>query len=311
MSATNLQIDRSEQLPQMPNRILNDFWRLLHIQSHSDNEKRMVVYLIKELEKMGLAYEIDEVGNILVVKGKAKMYPCIVAHMDTVHYIVPDFQVELKTRKGRIIATANDGKKPIGIGGDDKCGIFACLYMLQTFDNIKIAFFTQEESGMNGSNDIDTSWFDDVGYIIQLDRWGRSDLICLYSTQSTVNVQFLQQAQKPMQKYGFTKESGLITDSINLWNADIGVACVNVSCGYYQHHTSTESIDINELWNSILFAKELIFSLGENQYESHPKYKPFVNKYGVDYYNRYGINTVTAKDYPTRIYNYKDDIEDF
>lgn len=272
MSAANIQESRIEQMAKMPESILNRFKKLLFVQSSSNNEKRMVVYIINELKAMGLDYEIDAIGNILVVKGNAKVYPCIASHMDTVHRIHSSFEIRVNKKQDREIATAWSYKNQVGVGGDDKCGIFACLYMLRLFDNIKVAFFTQEEIGMPGSNEIDTKWFKDVGYIIQLDRWGRGDLICVNGGQSTVNKEFLRAAIVPINTHGYHEEEGLITDSINLWNNNIGISCVNVSCGYYQHHTSVESIDLNEFWNSLCFTKQLITELGEKSYPSSPIY---------------------------------------
>jgi hypothetical protein len=36
--------------------------------------------------------------------------------------------------------------KPTGIGGDDKCGVYACLELLKELPNLKAAFFVSEET---------------------------------------------------------------------------------------------------------------------------------------------------------------------
>jgi hypothetical protein len=273
MSAINIQSSRTERLDQMPEKVLENLMGLLYIQSSSHNEKRMVVYLIDRLRELGLDFYIDATGNILVSKGKTAIYPCIVCHIDTVHDIHDDFNITIENKNERQIAWATTMNEETGIGGDDKCGIFACLKMLRHFKNMKAVFFTQEETGLVGSSRIDHKWFKDVGYIIQLDRWGRSDLICIKGNHKTVSKEFLTNVSPAAKKYGFSPEVGLITDSINLWNNNIGVSCINVSCGYYQHHTSQESIDLNELWNAILFTKDMIEALGEHKYPSKPSYK--------------------------------------
>lgn len=174
-------------------------------------------------------------------------------------------------------------------------------------DSLKVAFFTQEESGMAGSNEISQEWLSDCGYIIQLDRWGRSDFICVNGKEKTVSEEFLQRALPVMNAYGYLEQEGLITDSINLWNQEVGVSCVNVSCGYYQHHTDKEKIDLNEAWNSLLFTEDLILTLGEDIYPSEPSYKVSYVKgynwrdsdYGYGYRSGYSWNEWDAPDTKT------------
>lgn len=280
MSAQNIQTNRREKLAYMPYAEKQKFIELLKVQSSSNNEKRMVVYIVKKLEQMNLEYEIDFYGNILVQKGSCLNFPCIVSHMDTVHEIINDFLIYQMKTQNREILSAKSNKKDAGIGGDDKCGIFSCFYMLENFDNIKAVFFTQEETGCQGSSNIDFDFFNDVGYVIQLDRWGRGDFICKTYSGNTVSDDFLLESLPVMQKYGYKEAEGLITDSINLWESGLGISCINVSCGYYQHHSKKENIDLNEFWNSVLFTEELISTLGENVYESY-------TAYNQKYYNGY------------------------
>jgi putative aminopeptidase FrvX len=263
----------------MPEKMVWDFVRLLRVQSSSDNEKRMVLYLASILKK----FEIDKYGNMLYTKGTAETYPCIVAHMDTVHSIIDTHNVGVFIKDGREYAQADDGKKSAGVGGDDKCGLYACLHMIRKFPNIKVVFFTQEETGCQGSNKIDHSFFEDVGYIIQLDRWGRSDFISKFWGGSSISDEYKAICDPVLAKYGYSHESGLITDSMKLFDNGVGVSCVNVSCGYYQHHSDNEFIDLNEFYHSLLFTEELIVALGEKKYP-HKK-KTYVYNYAK--HNRY------------------------
>jgi hypothetical protein len=63
----------------------------------------------------------------------------------------------------------NDIDMPTGIGGDDKCGVFACLTLLKELPNLKAAFFVSEETGCHGSRMADSKFFKNVGYGIQFD----------------------------------------------------------------------------------------------------------------------------------------------
>ena len=263
---------KKNKLSAMPEKEYDALIDLLYVQASSSNEKMIYHYLVNWLDERDIEHYTDAIGNLIATKGKAEIYPCIASHMDTVHDIKDDFSVVYHNdkRDGNLILSAMSIDKQAGVGGDDKCGIFACLYMLENMDICKAVFFTQEEVGCVGSSDIDMKHFDNVGYIIQLDRWGSHDLICEYMGQDTVNNDFLRIAKSIYKKYDYKSASGLITDSINLWDMGVGVSCVNVSCGYYEHHSNSEYIDVNELWNSIVFTKDLVYKLGCNTYSSKP-----------------------------------------
>lgn len=256
----------------LPKDLLEILEDLVIIQSSSrTTELVMANYLIGWLEANDLDYEIDKNGNILVTKGEAEYYPCIVSHIDTVHQWANNVTVSYEKDKwGDTLMKAFSGEKQVGTGGDDKCGILACMEMLMRFDNIKVVFFSSEEVGCVGSSAVDHSFFGDAGYVIQLDRWGKSDFICKYSGESTVSDSYLEIATPIMKDFGYKKESGLITDSINMWRNGLPLSSVNVSCGYYQHHSSSEYICIEELHNAIEFTATLIANLGEKQY-THKK----------------------------------------
>jgi hypothetical protein len=61
--------------------------------------------------------------------------------------MLPNAQKEIKLSYK---AYDNDGA-PTGIGGDDKCGVFACLTLLKELPYVKAAFFVSEETGCHGS----------------------------------------------------------------------------------------------------------------------------------------------------------------
>ena len=279
---------KKNKLVSMPVINYNSFIDLLKVQASSDNEKMMYHYIVSWLDNEDIPHYTDAEGNLIATKGDADVYPCIASHMDTVHDIVDDFRIFYHDDKkdGNRILTAGANGKQLGIGGDDKCGIYACLYMLESLDVCKAIFFTKEEVGLIGSSTIDHEHFTNIGYIIQLDRWGASDFICKYSGDYTVSDEFLTKALEPMKQYGYKEQSGLITDSINLWDNSIGVSCVNVSCGYYQHHSASEYIDTNEFWNSVLFTLSLMKKLGNKEYVSVPP-KP-IYKSTDKYFKKWG-----------------------
>ena len=115
-----------------------------------DYEDTMNFLIEKSIEFGADDFEVDEHDNIYITKGKAKAYPCVVSHTDTVHDIYKEYKVYQV--KGNFVAFDSDSMQQVGTGGDDKVGMWVCLEMLRKFDNIKICFFAQEEIGCIGSS---------------------------------------------------------------------------------------------------------------------------------------------------------------
>jgi len=247
----------------------NKLIELLKVQTNSENEKLMVLHLDKELRKLKLPYQIDAAGNVIVVKGKANTYPCVVSHMDTVHDFTDNFNV-YQDIDDKDILFAMDGKVRVGVGGDDKCGVFACLYLLKIVPQIKIVFFSREENGCKGSTDIDKGFFADCRYLIQLDRRGSRDFIQTYWGNKTISHDFSSEIGPIKKKYKYKNCIGTVTDVMKLWNNKVGVSCINLSCGYYNPHSNIEHISIKALWHSIKFTEEIINTMKSKRYASLP-----------------------------------------
>ena len=247
----------------------NKLLDVLMVQTNSENEKLMVLYLDKELGKLKLPYHIDAAGNVLVTKGKAKTYPCVTSHMDTVHNFVSDFNI-YRDIDDKDTHFAMSGKQRVGIGGDDKCGVFACLYLLKVIPEIKVVFFSREEAGCKGSRGIDKKFFTDCRYLIQLDRNGKKDFIQTSWGNKTVSHDFSSEIGLIKKKYKYKNATGTVTDVMKLWYNKVGVSCINLSCGYYKAHTSYEHISIRDLWHSIKFTEEIIKDMKPKRYVSLP-----------------------------------------
>ena len=268
---------------------LNKLIDVLSVQTNSTNEKLMVLYLYKSLEAMDLRYGrdwiIDAAGNILVIKGKADTYPCVVSHMDTVHQFVNGFEVYKKrmhyyktvkgvkktVRRALELHACDDAEQATGIGGDDKCGVFACLYFLKTLPAVKVAFFSREEIGCRGSRDVNHDFFGDCRYIIQLDRRGGHDFITNLGSGKTISHAFSSELGGLKKEYGFKHANGSVTDATRLWDNGIGISCLNLSSGYHSPHCHNEYVDVEELFNAVNFTEAIIGHLKDVRYLSKPK----------------------------------------
>jgi tripeptide aminopeptidase len=249
---------------------------VLDIQSYSHDETRMKAFLMKKLKEIkdtvdeedSFLVTKDSFGNIFVERktlpSAVSSYPCIAAHMDTVHNITANYHVIEKNdpKNEDIVFTTNTG-----IGGDDKVGIFIALEALSNYENIKVVFFTQEEIGCVGSKGCDLEWFNDCGFILQCDRKGNDEVIRNSGYSSSGGMlysnDFLSEMEGVFEKYGY-KESheGIYTDVVTLKGRGLEASVANIGCGYYNAHSPSEWIS----WNDVLNCKRFVFALIDEGY---------------------------------------------
>ena len=238
---------------------------VLSIQTTSGNEFDMIAYIHKFCqENVPQAKVVIKDSNIYVTKGKAETYPCIVAHTDTVHDIHKYYKVF--DDDGCLFAFNAKTGKQVGVGGDDKVGIWIALEMLLSQDIIKCAFFHSEEVGCIGSRAADMEWFKDVGYCLQADRRGDADFV--NSISGKLYSKAFKKAIAPILKeYGYKETSGAITDVGQLAENGIGVCVANMSCGYYEPHSDEEIVEFEVANKCLNMVEKLVFELGNNKYE--------------------------------------------
>lgn len=316
MSAQDVQLEGNRMaIERMPEELVDQAEEIFSIPSTSYNEASMVLYLTRCMNHIpGVIYEIDDYSNILVTKGTGT-YPCFVAHLDTVHIYSQGFEVRMEKIGARNFMYAVDrlGTR-VGVGGDDKCGIFVCLQLLYALDNVKIVFFSQEESGGTGSENIALSFFSDCNFIGGIDRWNGKDFINRYSSSHTISKAFNKTIKGTLRRFGYSYNSGLFTDAFNVMEREVGLSCFNVSCGYYQHHTSKEYVDLNELYNSLLLCIELSKIQGQFKfeipktpyksfragYEAYPVLDPMTNRWRYRVWDALSKGYVWSDTLPTK-----------
>lgn len=269
----------------------NLLFNTMSVQSSSRNQTAMQDYIVHVVEQVaGAEWTLDNAGNIYVTKGQAELYPTVVAHMDTVHRIVPDGQFSIISHDGTWFAFNPIKRELIGIGGDDKVGIFAALSLLMHFDAIKLAFFVDEEIGCIGSEAADMSFFDNASMVLQTDRRGYGDFVQEIYTTELFGKEFKEAITPIITQYGYkTTYLGGITDVGQLKENGLGVACANISSGYYLAHSENEYIVIDEVKAVLEMMAELIERLGATKW-AHEYVAPSYTKgsYGYGNYGNYG-----------------------
>lgn len=269
---------------------LNHLKEVLSIPTKTWKEELMIQYLVDYCLDKGLQCETDDNGSVYVTKGNTDIFPCVVAHIDTVHEPVemvvneetlPNAQGELKLA---LKAYEKETGVPTGIGGDDKAGVFICLKMLEQLDNIKAFFPVAEETGCHGSSDADENFFKDVGYAIQFDST-ENDTMSL----TLMGVKLFEEDSNFFNSVkGIILEHGLknwhnhpYTDTMKL-KEKFDFSCLNFAAGYYNYHTKDEYVVVDDVQNTCDMAVKIIDTLGENKYTYIHK-KQLIKEYDWSY----------------------------
>lgn len=240
-------------------------------------QKKVKRYAEKELKENG--YEPINEDGFLYAKGS---YPVLlVAHMDTVH------KQRVKTvvyTKGNVLSS------PQGIGGDDRCGIYMILSIIQKY-HCSVLFTEDEEIGCVGATKFcKTKYVEnlDVNYMIELDRKGSKDAV-FYSNGNEKFQEWICDKE-----IGFEKDFGSYTDICEIMEAS-GIAGVNLSCGYYKEHTLEEHVKVDEMEANI----NRVFKLIARECKEPWEYIPEENDWGYFEYGYgydYGISDKIFRD---------------
>lgn len=267
----------------------NRLKEVLSVPTYSQDEKLMIEYLQKVLTEKGYQHYTDEHGNVYATKGESQNYPCFIAHTDTVHKVNLNLTVVEGYQKGETILKGVDcvTGKPTGIGGDDKCGVFLALEMLDTLPNVKVAFFVSEEIGCRGSQHADPEFFKNVGYVIQYDSpEGDSMSLTLMGRYL-----FNQKSEFADKVTGLIKEHGInnwayhpYTDAWQIVEK-FDIACLNLAAGYYRYHTENEYVVVDDVENGYQLGLKLVEVLGENKYSNKKEERNYLlnDGYGSRY----------------------------
>lgn len=279
---------------------VNDLAKTLSVQTTSYKTKKMRRFLRNEVAKIPGCVIHEEKENIYVTKGEAETYPCIVAHTDTVHDLVKNFKI---FRSDDVLFSIDGNTlERVGIGGDDKVGIFVALEVLRNVDVCKAAFFRDEEVGCKGSGDADMAWFDNVEFALQCDRKGSNDFVDTISGTTMYDKSFSNAISTILDKYGRQEVDGGLTDVCQLVDNGLKVCAANMSCGYYDPHTDNEYVVISEVMNTLDMVLEMFEALAGQVWEVKEDERNIYNSQG-GFGNKHGWNWggwgASARDFST------------
>ena len=206
--------------------------------------------LIEELNNRGMENYIHT-NDYLFVKGE--MPVLLVAHLDTVH----------RETVQTIVKKNGTWSSPQGIGGDDRCGVYMILELLENLPKKPyILFSTDEEIGCIGTGKflrVHTYNEHGIKFMIEFDRKGRDECV-FYECGNESFQEFI------MENTNYNFNTGSFTDICDImetWN----LAGVNLSCGYYNAHTLNEYVVINEMMNTIRVTYSFLEKLDTDKVE--------------------------------------------
>lgn len=232
-------------------------------------------------------------GAYILIKGEAPVM--LVAHMDTVHKIpVKDICV---SKDGDVLMS------PQGIGGDDRCGVFALVSCYEK-SPIKpwLLFTCDEETGGKGARMFVNDYprlpkaLRGIKVLIEIDRRGSADAV-YYDCDNTDLEDYITSK-------GFVTDWGSYSDICDIAPA-MGVAAVNLSSGYYNAHQTHEYIVRSELKNTIDKVCDIINDACDPAFPRYEfierVYQPTVWSYKTGHYGNYGYYDYDEDDYADAI----------
>ncbi len=204
----------------------------------------------------------------------------VVAHLDTVH-----------RKPVETVCVSDDGRyvmSPQGIGGDDRCGVYIILQLLERYGIKPYVLFTEDEEvgGIGARMFTKSTFMPDLKYIIEFDRRGDNDAV-FYDCDNPAFTAFVE-------TFGFREEYGSFSD-ISYIAPHLKAAAVNLSSGYFNEHTLHEMVDLVAVEDIIKRGAKLVMAhdtVSAYEYIEHV----YVPKH-YSYRNQHNFTSTYAKGY--------------
>ena len=248
---------------------------LMHILSLENSTRRpnkdnqVIDYVITRLNGMGIKFDTQKnqngVYNIFSIKEGRPLVSC---HTDSMKltsaadYTLDHEKIISVKKDGNKIVAFRDGKRSV-LGGDDGCGIFILLNLLESGADISFAFFSNEEIGMHGSRAFTGEILKgtEIPYGLIFDRKGCNDIICNQNNYGTKR--FEKALSNVGVKHGYAPARGYVCDADNLRHF---FSCANIGCGYYDTHTCNEYVVFDDVIKAYNFGTDVLKKLGGEKY---------------------------------------------
>lgn len=246
--------------------------------SRSGNEKNLSSLVQARLDKLGIAYKVDDKHQVYAFNDRK---PMLCAHLDQVQQTKCDKVIK---HAGKLFGLNAQGQ--CGLGADNKNGVWIVIKLLEFFPDLSFIFSTEEEIGGNVYRLLGEAEQYEIPYCLVFDRKGKGDIIGTHNNYCRNDLQKIIAAIGI--DYGYTPTLGVYSDCDAISEY---IPCVNLSCGYYNAHSDKEHTVIKDLYNALRFGKALIEQIPIVKYKV-----PVVNNYRqrwIDYYRTFNYqNTI-------------------
>ena len=220
---------------------------MLKLKTHEE----VVTLLLSHTDETHLVYKTAKF-TIIIPQGidETNPAPMLCVHTDTIG-----------TTPTKLDYTAGVITNPHGVlGADDRAGCWIVNELLKDKDNrFIIGIFDEEEVGGIGSSELSKSkWFNSycikdtssiVSSFIGLDRRG-GDEVAYYGMESESFVACIEDTFPELREV-----MGSFTDASNL-AYEYQISCCNLSVGYYNEHTTAESLNVKEMERMLKILRE-------------------------------------------------------
>ena len=247
------------------------------------DQEELKTYCLEMLLKNDYFVELNDGFIYAEPKDFEEAKPVLLtAHLDTVHDNLPKtiYRDTAVDKNGDEITRYHT---PNGIGGDDRCGVYMIMNAIIDGWRPYVLFCEDEEIGCVGSKKFckHKSLVDSVAthckFMIELDRKGSCDAV-YYSNDNRDFIDWITI------ETGYEEEWGSCSDISELMPAT-KVAGVNLSCGYYNAHTTNEYVVWEEMDTTYKTVLHLMEASDTCEWWSYKKAKnTYSNWYGKSSY---------------------------
>lgn len=221
----------------------------MHVLRNEDLQliERLVSLTQGELHKTMAVYLKSKYKDVIITKDYivaiGDIPIALVAHLDTV-FKYPVTNLYYDQRKNVLWSSE-------GLGADDRAGVFAILQIIKSGLRPSVIFTTDEEKGGQGAAALASKEcpIPNLKYIIQLDRRGTNDCV-FYDCYCPEFTQYIE-------SFGFVERFGSFSD-ISFLCPQWKICGVNLSVGYENEHSVSETLWLNALYSTINKVKKML-----------------------------------------------------
>jgi hypothetical protein len=189
-----------------------------------------------------LGVKFDDMGNMYKIVGDDPPTILWSSHTDSVHRAGGKQKMSLT---GAGLLRLKRGDQSNCLGADNAAGVWMCIEMIKAGIPGLYVFHRQEESGCVGSQhfaETQKELLSTIQSAVAFDRRGIGEVITWQMCGQTASNEFAQSMCDLLDLGHKPSENGIYTDTASY--EGIIPECTNIAVGFYNEHSSNESLDV-------------------------------------------------------------------